>query len=98
MTELWIRTQDKNRLIMVTGVEFEIIDGTSYGLIGYTINNLPVELGRCYSKDFAMEILDQIQDQLSSYCVYEKENKKEVALSNGAMVYEMPESDFGLAI
>lgn len=93
MTELWIRTQDRRRLIMVTGIEYQKINEDNYAVIGYTVNNLPIELGNGYSIDIALYILHEIQEQLESYSVYEKENKKEMVVSNGAMVYEMPELD-----
>lgn len=89
--ELWIRSQDKKQLLKVNDGLF-IANGftdTDDSFIG--IKNVG-HVGRYKTEKRALEILDEIQDELISSDFMPIEKKEEVVLICGsARIYEMPE-------
>lgn len=89
--ELWIRSQDKKQLLKVNDGLF-IANGftdTDDSFIG--IKNVG-HVGRYKTEKRALEILDEIQDELISSDFMPIEKKEEVVLTCGsARIYEMPE-------
>ena len=88
--ELWIRSQDKKQLLKVNDGLF-IANGftdTDDSFIG--IKNVG-HVGRYKTEKRALEILDEIQDELISSDFMPIEKKEEVVLTCGsARIYEMP--------
>ena len=87
--ELWIRSQDKESLVQCNNyinyfyddIENEHVIGSH----GYT-------LGVYETKERAIEVLDEIQDELISSDFMPIEKNEEVVLTCGsARIYEMPE-------
>lgn len=89
--ELWIRSQDKKQLLKVNDGLF-IANGftdTDDSFIG--IKNVG-HVGRYKTEKRALEILDEIQDELISSDFMPIEKEEEVVLTCGsARIYEMPE-------
>lgn len=88
--ELWIRSQDKKQLLKVNDGLF-IANGftdTDDSFIG--IKNVG-HVGRYKTEKRALEILDEIRDELISSDFMPIEKKEEVVLTCGsARIYEMP--------
>lgn len=95
--ELWIRSQDKSSIVKVDNLYVSVgnyicyyvekgkeAPGTYYRPSG--------ELGRYKTRKRAIEVLDEIQDELisSDFMPIEK-NEEEVLTCGSARVYEMPE-------
>ena len=81
---LWIRSQDKERLIKVSNVQYTYRKGDLYSdvrgkhYIGTYYDNLEI-LGEYTTKERALEVLNEIQEKIrmiqnpkdAYYCVYE---------------------------
>lgn len=97
--ELWIRSQDKERLIKVENLYVEYNGDVDPNLHTYRIvTDKFVELGTYISKERALEVLDEIQARLKNNIHFQKNN---LCLKNGydnlyipyeesLKVYEMP--------
>lgn len=86
--ELWIRSQDKKDLICTRRiyVHENTIRTNVYEAIGFAI------LGEYETKERALEVLNEIQDELISSDFMPIEKNEEVVLTCGsARIYEMPE-------
>lgn len=95
--ELWIRSQDKSSIVKVDNLYVSVgnyicyyvekgkeVPGTYYRPSG--------ELGRYETKERALEVLDEIQDELIGSDFMPIEKNEEVVLTCGsAKIYEMPE-------
>lgn len=95
--ELWIRSQDKSSIVKVDNLYISVgnyicyyvekgkeVPGTYYRPSG--------ELGRYETKERALEVLDEIQDELIGSTFMPMEKDEEVVLTCGsARIYEMPE-------
>lgn len=96
--ELWIRSQDKSSIVKVDNLYVSVgnyicyyvekgkeVPGTYYRPSG--------ELGRYETKERALEVLDEIQDELIGSDFMPIEKNEEVVLTCGsAKIYEMPEN------
>lgn len=86
--ELWIRSQDKTRLIKVSNVQYTYRKGDLYSdvrgkhYIGTYYDNLEI-LGEYASKERALEVLDKIQNKINAIA-----NMDDINFIN--VVYEMP--------
>ena len=86
---LWVRSQDKECLTNISNIQY-IYKNNMHGL-GTYYDNLKV-LGTYKTKERAIEVLDEIQDELISSDFMPIEKKEEVVLTCGsARIYEMPE-------
>ena len=95
--ELWIRSQDKMNLVKVRQI------GVNYQDNKQIIANYTPELyensggyyellGTYKTKERALEVLDEIQDELiGSYFMPIEKNEKVVLTCGSAKIYEMPE-------
>ena len=87
--ELWIRSQDKTRLIKVSNVQYTYRKGDLYSdvrgnhYIGTYYDNLEI-LGEYTTKERAIEVLDEIQTKINNIANMDDENFINV-------VYQMPE-------
>lgn len=100
--ELWIRSQDKTRLIKVNNVQYTYRKGDLYSdvrgkhYIGTYYDNLEI-LGEYATKERALRVLDEIQYKIKElhmlmYCSVEKNSCLEQGLiMNDFNIYEMPE-------
>ena len=83
--ELWIRSQDKTRLVKITQVKFvdkeSDLDDFKNVIRGYGVDGFNFRLGTYETKERAIEVLDEIQDLLQN------DYAKNVAI----IVYQMPE-------
>lgn len=85
--ELWIRSQDKERLIKVSNVQYTYRKGDLYSdvrgkhYIGTYYDNLEI-LGEYATKERAIEVLDEIQDLLQNAYIGNAHR----------IVYQMPEN------
>ena len=85
--ELWIRSQDKENLIQPTRL-FIAFDKN----IATWDGNIMIDLGNYETKERALEVLDEIQDELIGSDFMPIEKNEEVVLTCGsAKIYEMPE-------
>lgn len=85
----WVRSQDKECLINVNNIQY-VYKNYMHGL-GTYYDNLKI-LGTYKTKERAIEILDEIQDELISSDFMPIEKNEEVVLTCGsARIYEMPE-------
>lgn len=95
---LWVRTQDKMNLVKVRQVGVNYQDNkqiiANYTPELYENSGEFVELLGIYkTKERAIEILDEIQDELISSDFMPIEKNEEVVLTCGsARIYEMPEN------
>lgn len=98
---LWIRSQDKERLIKVSNVQYTYRKGDLYSdvrskhYIGTYYDNLEI-LGEYTTKERALEVLDEIQEKINNIykdylmaCMKEKGTYEVIAW--GDFTYEMPE-------
>lgn len=94
--ELWIRSQDKMNLVKVNQINInyqnnkQIIanampDFSNSDSLYYEL------LGTYKSKEKALEVLDEIQDELISSSYFPGNLKEEFLVCGSARVYEMPE-------
>ena len=87
---LWVRSQDKECLTNISNIQY-IYKNNMHGL-GTYYDNLKV-LGTYKTKERAIEILNEIQDELISSDFMPIEKNEEVVLTCGsAKIYEMPEN------
>ena len=98
--ELWIRTQDRMNLVKINQVSLNYQNNKQ--IIANYIPEI-YENSSCYyellgtykTKERAIEVLDEIQDELISSDFMPIEKNEEVVLTCGsARIYEMPE-DWG---
>ena len=88
--ELWVRSQDKRILQKVDNIFLDANYGNKR-ISTYDGNN--IELGTYKTKERALEVLDEIQDELIGSDFMPIEKKEEVVLTCGsAKIYEMPEN------
>ena len=86
---LWVRSQDKRILQKVDNI---FLDANYENKRISTYDGDSVELGTYKTKERAIEILDEIQDELISSDFMPIEKNEEVVLTCGsARIYEMPE-------
>lgn len=95
--ELWIRSQDKECLVKISNIQYVLRKETNCGIsteyhyIGTYYDNLKI-LGTYKTKERALEVLDEIQDELIGSDFMHIEKNEEVVLTCGsAKIYEMPE-------
>lgn len=85
---LWIRSQDKECLVKISNIQY-VYKNYIHGL-GTYYDNLKI-LGEYKTKERAIEVLDEIQDELISSDFMPIEKNEEVVLTCGsARIYEMP--------
>lgn len=86
---LWIRSQDKRILQKVDNI---FLDANYENKRISTYDGDSVELGTYKTKERAIEVLNEIQDELISSDFMPIEKNEEVVLTCGsARIYEMPE-------
>ena len=78
--ELWIRSQDKLKLVKVNYVYAIENKINSFSIYGETIDSAPI-IGRYETKERAIEVLDEIQN----YILLPNTD-------NSAYIYQMPEN------
>ena len=85
--ELWIRSQDKEKLLKVNDIAIEM-----NMIYGYYDKNTEYELlGQYKSKERALEVLDEIQRKIESYKT--EFNDSGITLKEvSTVVYEMPKN------
>jgi len=87
--ELWVRSQDKRILQKVDNIFLDANYGNKR-ISTYDGDN--TELGTYKTKERALEVLDEIQDELIGSDFMPIEKNEEVVLTCGsAKIYEMPE-------
>ena len=93
--ELWIRSQDKTRLSIITNIQLIEQDGeyslVGYAKLGYAYDYLDdFDLGKYQTKERALEVLDEIEAIL----IYEKLERITgsaiIQVNNNVAIYEMP--------
>ena len=87
--ELWIRSQDKEVLTRVIDIWKDADKNEIWSKSSFATKNC---LGIYESKERALEVLDEIQDELIGSDFMPIEKNEEVVLTCGsAKIYEMPE-------
>lgn len=85
--DLWVRSQDRSILKKVNTIG--IVEGRDFWSID---ENLIVSFGKYKTKERALEVLDEIQDELIGSDFMPMAKDEEVVLTCGsAKIYEMPE-------
>lgn len=91
--ELWIRSQDKSKLVKVNYLyimNYHVSAETlQAAIVGETIDSGPV-IARYKTQKRALEVLNEIQDILECIHTTDQEYKRELVVG-GNMFYEMPE-------
>ena len=60
--DLWIRSQDKEKLVKINSLQYGEYQGTHY-INGYCINEVDnIDLGIYATKERALEVLDEMQE------------------------------------
>lgn len=86
---LWVRSQDKRILQRVDNI---FLDANYEDKRISTYDGDNIELGTYKTKERAIEVLDEIQDELIGSDFMPMEKDEEVVLTCGsAKIYEMPE-------
>ena len=104
--DLWIRSQDKTRLVKVCSLEYGEYNEIHY-INGYCVNEVDnYDLGIYKTKERALEVLDEIQSLLQPKIIYHQEKPVETIQEGcyqlsqkvnmefqelSTYVYEMPE-------
>jgi activator of HSP90 ATPase len=86
--DLWIRSQDKKKLIKVNEIKIEsVIDGNSF------IYSDATDLGTYKSKERALEVLDEIQNLFKLEIINETFERSDLLIKAKMLpiVYKMPE-------
>lgn len=87
--DLWVRSQDKRILQKVDNI---FLDANYEDKRISTYDGDNIELGTYKTKERAIEILDEIQDELIGSDFMPMKKDEEVVLTCGsAKIYEMPE-------
>lgn len=94
--ELWIRSQDKSSIVKVDNLYVSVGNYICYYVekgkeVPNTYYRPSGELGRYKTQKRAIEVLDEIQDELISSDFMPIEKNEEVLTCGSARVYEMPE-------
>lgn len=104
--ELWIRSQKKDKLFKINGLDITKMNDNSYEITGYTTYD--IYLGRYKTKERALEVLDEIQKLLEPKIIYKVDDKNpkqyfidgNIVINNDikteikefkTIVYEMPQ-------
>ena len=78
--DLWVRSQDKTRLVKVCSLEYGEYNEIHY-INGYCVNEIDnYDLGTYKTKERALEILEEIEDLMRSL------NSSDLKI----IIYEMP--------
>lgn len=85
--DLWIRSQNKTKLIKVNNVEIAFYNGNYYIVTGIEEK----ELGKYCSYSRAKEILDEIQRKINLINLGCDFGSPMIDLKNPTYIYEMPE-------
>ena len=86
--ELWIRSQNKKELIPNPKLGIDQCENRYYIVDRYNFENAFI-LGQYKSKERALEILDEISDELISASYMPLEENEKITCGS-ARVYEMP--------
>lgn len=90
--ELWIRSQDRKEIRPQPKLGIDKLEGLYYIVDRYDFERAYI-LGRYETKERALEVLDEIQDELIGSDFMPIEKNEEVVLTCGsAKIYEMPEN------
>lgn len=92
--DLWIRSQKKDKLFKINGVDVTKKNDNSYEITGYTTYD--IFLGKYKTKERALEILNQIQERIINLQLVQLEERgkarKDVYITPYLeCVYKMPE-------
>lgn len=86
--ELWIRSQDKMKLVKVNYL-YIMDQQDHFTIIGETIDSGPI-VGTYKSKDRAEEVLDEIQKKINLINLGPDFGSPMIDLKNPTYIYEMP--------
>lgn len=85
--ELWIRSQDKEKLVKINSLQYGEYQGTHY-INGYCINEVDnIDLGIYATKERAIEVLDEIQNKIKHINKFALVNEN---YECDDCIYEMP--------
>ena len=99
--ELWIRSQDKEKLLKANDIGISnnaINEGGSikfkgYKIVGYFDKNTEYELlGTYETKERALEVLDEIQNKINLINLGHDFGSPMIDLKNPTYIYQMPEN------
>lgn len=84
---LWIRSQDRNRLIQVYDLKLE-----TFSVFGFSFTDTRIHLGTYKSEGRALEVLDEIQSKLDVFnkLINEPKDMFKNFFVPPVFVYEMP--------
>ena len=96
--ELWIRSQDKEELVKVSGTRIDYLRENE--IIGYVEYDGSITLGIYATKERALEVLDEIQfailcsgatwEEAKGFKEMIKSGRCSINVKTGAVIYEMP--------
>lgn len=87
--DLWIRSQDKTRLVKVNYV-YMTENNDHLTIYGETIDSAPI-VGTYKSKERALGVLDEIQEAQLGNFHYRCSSNVKVSSKEDTLIYEMPE-------
>lgn len=87
--DLWIRSQDRDRIIKVNNIE--VVVDIKWEIYGYTSDE-QYYLGQYETRERALEVLDEIQEELRGTNILKYLNKNNGNMDNvfPILTYEMP--------
>ena len=92
---LWVRSQDKEKLLKINGLQYQnckLVENETVEaniLIGFYSSYENEILGEYKTKERALEVLDEIQDELIS-SDFMPMDENEIMTCGSTKVYEMP--------
>lgn len=96
--ELWIRSQDKEVLLNIKGIQYQnykLVENETVeaniliGLYNYYDNEI---LGEYETKERALEVLDEIQNKINLINLGHDFGSPMIDLKNPTYIYQMPEN------
>lgn len=88
--ELWVRSQDKTRLVKVCSLEYGEYNEKHY-INGYCVNEVDnYDLGTYKTEERALEVLDEIESILCYKRLEQYSGYSIINVENNVAVYEMP--------
>lgn len=87
--DLWIRSQDKERLGKIIYIEYAK-DDYGHHLIGWRDKFDGTRIATYKTKERALEVLDEIQKKINLVCLGHDFGSPMIDLKNPTYIYEMP--------
>lgn len=89
--ELWIRSQDKTKLVKIDNISYLDMSDDYEKEVHSLFNDCKGILGVYKTKNRALEVLDEIQDKINLINLGHDFGSPMIDLKNPTYIYQMPE-------